>query len=59
MSLINKTYEDPDGIWYISEINKGKALITCIQEDNPNYLMICEVPVEEAEYYLSKTSLQN
>ena len=59
MNLIEKIFTDQDGTWYISEVNDGMALITCIDENSPNYLEICEIPVEEAIECLEKEGEQN
>lgn len=54
--LIGKTYEDPEGMWEITNIVKeNKEIfveIKCIQEENSKYGDLFGVPIEEAIYFL-------
>jgi hypothetical protein len=54
--LIGKTYEDPDGVWKITDIVEGNkkifAELKCIQEGDDRFGDLFEVPIEEALYFL-------
>ena len=46
--LIGKTYEDPDGVWEITNIVEENAELKCIQEGDDRFGDLFEVPIEEA-----------
>lgn len=54
--LIGKTYEDPDGVWEITNIVEENkeifAELKCIQEENNKFGDFFAVPIEEAIYFL-------
>lgn len=54
--LIGKKYEDPEGMWEITNIvEENKEIfveIKCIQEENSKYGDLFAVPIEEAIYFL-------
>lgn len=50
---IGATYEDPEGIWEVTEINGEEITVKNIQEGNTDYGHECIVSAEEAAYYLN------
>lgn len=52
--MIGKTYEDPEGIWEIVEVNGNEVVIQNVQEGNLNFGKQFSVTAEEAEYYLGE-----
>jgi len=54
--LIGKTYEDPDGVWEITNIVEENkeifAELKCIQEGDDRFGDLFGVPIEEAIYFL-------
>lgn len=55
MKLIGKTYEDPEGVWEITELwlVDNSVTVRQIQKGNLNYWKEMSVPIGEAEYYLN------
>ena len=55
MRMIGKTYEDPEGVWEITNIYTLDDAVSVrqIQDGNINYGKELTVPIEEVKYYLN------
>lgn len=51
--VIGTTYEDPEGIWEVTEINGNLITVLQVQDENINFGKEFIVTREEVEYYLN------
>ena len=53
MVKIGMTYNDPDGVWEVVNINNDETVdVKNVQEGNLNIGQVCVVSIEEAEWYI-------
>lgn len=52
-AMIGETYDDPEGVWEITEATREHVAIRNIQKGNLNYGFEAVVPTKEAEYFLT------
>lgn len=54
LNIIGRTYEDPEGIWEVIEVDGEEVTVKNIQEGNINEGKEFVVSLEEACYYLGE-----